>query len=152
MPNDSPKPFKRTHVSTYFLRIPRVDWARITTGEKRQHREQGRWGPRWANMHVPIPILGYSYPSHGGPVESVLLVLEDAWSEPLGAISDESLEAEGFASLAEFRRYWKNRKRETGWRPLSTVQVYCVRPFTQDDRLTMGQRLLELLYAGHLPT
>lgn len=146
------KPFHQFQQKTLFLRIPTTDWARVLAGEKREFREAGRYGPRWGVMahKLPIPIVGYRYRSFGGAPESTMLVLERTWSEPLGAISKASLEAEGFADIGEFRRYWKARHPRRGFRPLSITQVYGVRPFTEDDRAAMGARLLELLYGEFL--
>lgn len=82
--------------------------------------------------------------------ESKLMVLERTWREPLGAISSESLEREGFESIAHFRRYWMGRQKQR-FRPLLEVQVYRVRPFTETDREALGLALLDKLYGEHMP-
>jgi hypothetical protein len=44
-----------------------------------------------------------------GGHDAALMVLERCWREPVGAISDESLLREGYATFADFRRYYKLR-------------------------------------------
>lgn len=163
----SPRPFRRVETATLILRIPRTDWAAVRCGEKREFREAGRWAPPWTRLKLPLPILGYSRSRSAGESsvpDSALFILDECWMEPLGAISTESLAAEGFgdleelresrearaAAMSEFRRYWKARHPSTGYRPLSKVFVYRVRPLTEDERAEMGLRLLGLLYDGYL--
>jgi hypothetical protein len=93
-----------------------------------------------------MPIVAYSVDRQGRH-DARLMVLERMWREPLGALSPESLAAEGCQTLAEFRRRWMltNRKRFT---PSRIVSVYVVRPWRAGlDEREMADRLLEHLYA-----
>lgn len=159
----SRKSWSTYKASTIFLRIPRFDWPSVTTGEKTEFRAAGRHALAASRITFPVPVVGYTVWEHK-PKTSRLLLLEHADTEPLGAISEESLAAEGFgdleeirassdarhAAMTEFRRYWKARHPSTGYRPLSKVYVYRVRPLTEDERPEMGLRLLGLLYDGYL--
>jgi hypothetical protein len=86
----------------------------------------------------------------GGAHDSRLLVLEATWREMLGAISPESLAAEGHTSMASFRDYWTRRTKRR-FAPLEQIQVYRVRPFTEEDTTTLGVGIIRRLYRGHLP-
>lgn len=98
---------------------------------------------------LPAPIVAYTVRSTDPEPVTRLLVLEAAWSEPLGVISKESLANEGFESLAEFRRYWKAR--QFGYKAMSMVTVYRFRPFTTADHDPLAADLLERLYGPYLP-
>ena len=77
-----------------------------------------------------------------------LMVLESMWREPLGAISPESLAAEGYGSLAEYRRYWMARERRR-FAPTRMITVYDVRPWRGDEDVERFARLLlERLYGA----
>ena len=75
-------------------------------------------------------------------------MLEECWSEPLGAISGESLTREGFDSMADFRAYWRRRYRD--FKPLTTVQVFRLRPWREDDVDELARKLLGELYGTWL--
>jgi hypothetical protein len=134
--------------TTVFLRVPSPDWAPIVTGAKRELRTVGRYALIAGRIQTPELVVGYLVRRYEERRER-LLVVEDAWQEPLGAISPQSLEAEGFASLGEFRDYWRARVR-SGWRPLSVVQVARLRPYTDDDAAMIGDRLLQRIYGRWL--
>lgn len=78
--------------------------------------------------------------------EDVLMVIEAAWREPLGAISPESLRAEGHDSLRDFRLAWKRRAPTGRWNPLEEIIVYRVRPWQPGDEAWVGEKLLRELY------
>lgn len=145
---DSPSPWPQYEVRTTFLRVPTIDWAAVKLGIKTEFRATGRAATQLWNVTTPCPVVGYRV-SKGAGHDSRLLVLESTWSEPLGAISPESLAREGVSSLAEFRSYW-SRRTEHRFPPLQTVQVYRVRPLLTDDRVPLACGLLEKLYRGHL--
>jgi hypothetical protein len=84
-----------------------------------------------------------------GRHDSRLLVLEETYGQPLAAISPESIAREGFASMADFRRYWIGRTKHR-FAPLQHVQVYRVRPASPEDNATLGLKLIERLYQEHL--
>lgn len=110
------------------LQIPVADFGPVAAGRKRELRHAGgRLRPE--HVTCPQPIVGWT--TRGGEVKRALLVLEECWTEPLGAISPASLEAEGFEDLQSFRRYW--RQRTSKFRPLDTVVCYRLRPFVEDD-------------------
>lgn len=109
----------------------------------------GRQVTQLWNIKCPTPVVAYKVSRMGDP-ESDLMILEATWREPLGAISEESLQREGFPSVAHFRRYWMDRQKQR-FKPLLEVQVYRVRPFTTADRESMGLALLDKLYGEHMP-
>jgi hypothetical protein len=77
------------------------------------------------------------------------MVLEAVWREPLGAISPESLAAEGFESFAHFRRAWCIREKRL-FRPLHMTTAFRVRPWESDDDRAMADALLKRLYGEFL--
>lgn len=139
----------RRQVTTQLLRISTLDWAAIANGSKRELRTQGRYALLHGRVNAPWPVLGYMYPRWDEHPKTMLLVIEEAWSEPLGTISHASIEREGFASLDEFRSYWRARYR-AGYKPLSTVQVARLHVMTTDEQDTMAHRLLSHLYGTWL--
>lgn len=151
------RPIPRASARTSFLRLPRQDWAEITRGVKTELRSPGGPGiPPLSLLQPPSPIIVYSPPSGFGGRDFLrtLMVLEACWKEPLGAISRESLASEGFASLAEFRRYWKrrfDRTRRRPWDPTRPISVFKLRPWLgKDDEEFFAQLLLERLYLDPL--
>lgn len=117
--------------------IPRVDYADVAVGAKREFRNYGY--RRFTGLTFPTPAIGYSARDWWTPaserdgIDTCLLTLEDGWVEPLGAISPESLANEGFEDIADFRRYFAARYPRGGFRPLANVVVYRVRPMTDED-------------------
>lgn len=128
------------------LQIPVADFGRIAAGRKLELRHAGgRLRPE--HVTCPQPIVGWAV--RGGETKRALLVLEECWTEPLGAISPPSLEAEGFANLQEFRLYWRQR---TGkFRPLDTVVCYRLRPFAEDDLSGLWLDIFERLFGEVAP-
>jgi hypothetical protein len=96
----------------------------------------------------PVPVVAYRVDSRGN-YDSALMVLEAVWREPRGAISPESLEAEGFESFPHFRRYWCIREKRL-FRPLHMATVFRVRPWNSDDDRAMADVLLARLYGQFL--
>lgn len=145
-------PIPRAFERTAFLRLPRRDWAAITTGEKTEFRSPGGSGvPPLGMLKPPTPVIVYSPPSgYGGPdLLFELMVLEECFKEPLGAISAESLANEGFESLDQFRRYWKLRftKQRRPWVPGKPISVFRLRPWKPvSDADHFARVLLERLY------
>lgn len=147
-----PKPYRQVRTSTIFLRVPVADWPLVKRGLKTEFR--AGTGPNktqpWA-IKMPTPVVAYAVRPRDGEHDAKLMVLEEAWLEPLGAISPESLEREGFKSLAEFRRYWFERERKR-FQPTRNVLVYRVRPW--DDRTDarhFADLILGRLYGDFLP-
>jgi hypothetical protein len=77
------------------------------------------------------------------------MVLEAVWREPLGAISEESLAAEGYGTMREFRRAWIIREKRR-FPLLTPVTVYRVRAWMPEDAAAMGEALLRQLYGEFL--
>jgi len=135
------------------LWVPWDDWSAVTVGTKREFRSQlGHLAARPELFVTPEPAIGWSRRPFGENVyEHHMLIVEAAWTEPLGAISQESLEAEGFATLDEFRAYWVGRYRGArGFRPLSKIAVYRVRPWQDGDVEHFGRSILMRLYGDRL--
>lgn len=140
-----PKPYRQTRTSTLFLRVPVAEWSLVKRGVKREFRSAPGAQSQLHAIQPPMPVVGYSV-DRSGRHDARLMVLEQMWREPLGAISEESLAAEGCQSLAEFRRRWMltHRKRFT---PTRVVTVYVVRPWRDAlDERDMADRLLGHLY------
>lgn len=154
MANDGsrgPKPYQQFRTSTTFLRVPIIDWPAVKRGLKSEFRSG--WGknktPKLFQVSPPTPVVAYAI-SSTGEYDARLMVLEDIWLEPLGAISPESLAREGFESLAQFRRYWLEREGRR-FTPTRQVFAYRVRPWADGDEALMGRALLDRLYGEFLP-
>lgn len=146
-----PKPFTQFRASTTFLRVPLADWPAVRRGLKTEFRAIAgpNKTPKLWQVDPPTAVVGYTV-SGGGTHEAALMVLEAMWQEPLGAISEDSLAAEGMKSLAEFRRYWMKREGRR-FEPARVVYVYRVRPWLEGDADILGARLLRRLYGDFLP-
>lgn len=149
--SQGPRPYKQARVSTAFLRVPSVDWIAVTRGIKSEFRASPRAVSKLWSVDPPIPVVAYRVrPGLPGGHDSKLMVLEEKWLEPLGAISPQSLEAEGFESMAEFRRYWMQREQRR-FMPTRMVTVYRMGLWNyQTDPERFGALLLERLYGEHL--
>lgn len=145
--SSAPKPWSQYEARTTFLRVPAADWPKVKQGIKTEFRATGRGITQLWNVKTPTPVVGYAH--YAGRWDSRLLVLEDTRQETLGAISPESLEREGFESMAHFRRYWMGRTHRR-FPPMARVQVYQVRVFTADDTVVLGSAMLQRLYGEHL--
>lgn len=145
-----PRPYTQRQTSTVFVRVPRAEWAPLTVGVKREFRAAGGKHSALWNVHLPSPAVAYTINSFG-TYDSSMMVLEDVWREPLGAISSASLAAEGFDSIGEFRRHWMERE-HSRFLPLRMTTVYRMRPWTEDDDREMARVLLGRLYGDFLPS
>lgn len=147
--SQGPRPFQQAKASTVFLRVPSVDWIGITHGLKSEFRASPAAVTQALNLDLPTAVVAYrQHPQRG--YDAKLMVLEETWQEPLGAISAESLEREGFSDLAHFRRYWIGRERRR-FAPTRKVRVFRVRPWKETDREVFADRLFERLYGGFAP-
>lgn len=142
-----PRPFTQRQARTLFLRVPHADWIAVTRGAKTEFRASSAAVSKMWSVDPPTVVVAYrQHPAHG--YDSRLMVLEKTWIEPLGAISEESLAHEGFASLAEFRRYWMSRERRR-FTPTRKITVYRVRPWNELDWERQALRLMDLLYGPY---
>lgn len=143
-----PGPYQAVRLRTTFLRVPAQDWNAVEQGHKTEFRTSGYHSTNLLGVRCPIPAVAYRV-LPGKIYDSTLVVLESIWTEPLAAMSEESLRREGHETFAHFRRYWMAR---TGKRftPLTKVQVHRLRPFKSEDRPAMADALLERLYGGWL--
>lgn len=130
--------------STIFLRVPAVDWPAVKRGLKTEFRAGGGESSQLWNVECPTPVVAYA--KVRDRYAGQLMLLEARWQEPLGAIDAESLAREGFASLAEFRRYWMYRERKR-FTPTRNIFVYRVRPITPGDLDEAARGLLDRLYS-----
>jgi hypothetical protein len=144
-----PRPFAQRRVSTTFLRVPVQDWPAVKRGYKTEFRAgTGRNAvPQLWHLRPPCPAVAYCI--RNGRHDAELMVLEALWQEPLGAISPESLEREGFKSLAEFRTYWIAREHKR-FTPTRLVFAYRVRAWQPDDERMLADRVFEHLYGEFL--
>jgi hypothetical protein len=143
-PRAHPSEALRRSVRAAAVWVPRGDWAAVVHGVKREFRV-----PQLSKIKAPRPVVLYSI-SDTGDVDTAMAVLEDTWQEPLGAITQRSLLAEGFRAYAEFRGYWRRRHPKQGFRPLTRVQVFAPRPWTPDDDVDQARWLLRELYGPFL--
>lgn len=139
--------FVKPRISRLYLRIPKVDWPSVTQGRKTELRANGRGTPH-TELRTPTPIVAYAVGVAGPRFK--LMVVEDVWEEPVGAISDESLAREGFKTRREFRAYWRKRNHTHEWRPLTVTRVFRVRPFTSEDRAPLADALFDRLYGEYV--
>lgn len=148
--SQGPQPFSQRRASTVFLRVPSEDWILVSRGGKREFRASTKAVSNLWSVEPPTPVVAYRVrPGPTGGYDSKLMVLEDKWLEPLGAITPESLAAEGFDSMAEFRRYWMRREKRR-FMPTRKVTVYRVRLWTPEDNREMADVIFNRLYEEHL--
>jgi hypothetical protein len=136
----------RVSARRYYIRVPALDWPKLISGHKTELRLTGR-GVLVTTLQPPSGMIGYLRTPAGDRFR--LFVCEDAWAEPLGAISDESLAREGFATRKEFRHYWRGRTHSHVFKPLTTVQVVRLRPFGPGDRELLGNKLFDRLWGPY---
>lgn len=142
-----PQRYELKRAVTQFLRVPQHDWTAVKRGYKTEFRLAGGKAdsyPRLLAVEFPTPVVAY-VSRQNGMHEKIMLVLERSWVEPLGAISEESLQHEGFETIGHFRRYWTARTKMR-FRPLQRVQVFRVRLYTPDDIEVLGAGLFRRLY------
>lgn len=132
------------------LRVPPSDWLPIKHGRKTEIRMVGRAVTQFGEIEVPTPVLFYS--ERGRGFDSKLMVLEQTWTEPLGAIAgnEESLRREGFPDFASFRRYWTIRTHRR-FPMMKTCIVYRFREASDGDLSDLGRIMLHRLYPDHVP-
>lgn len=139
--------FERRSASTQFLRVPARDWTAVKGGFKTEWRMryggEAAGNVQFLRILLPTPVVAYM--TRGDQHENKMMVLDECWVEPLGAISEESLRREGFASVAHFRRYWTDRTK-LAYRPLERVQVFRVHEYTDAEREVLGGILLDRLF------
>lgn len=146
--SNAPQPWVQRQARTLFLRVPNSEWISVSRGSKREFRASQRAVSALWNVEPPTPVVAYRQHKVYG-YDSKLMVLEEKWQEPLGAISAESLRREGFETLTEFRKHWMRRERRR-FAPTRLVTCYRVRPWLEVDKEIMGRSLLETLYGEFL--
>ena len=139
-------PLPQRRAATVFLQVPVADWPAVKHGMKTEFRLAGAG---LLNLQLPTPVVAYMTQRRPKRHEHALMVLEEAFREPLGAISPESLAREGFPDMAHFRRYWTMRTK-TRFRPLQEVQAYRVRPWHDGDAEALGLVLVTRLYGEYM--
>lgn len=145
----SPKPYTPRQTSTTFLRVPSRYWVEVSRGYRREFRLARNKSGWFSRFDAPQAVVAYRFSRvHGW--DCALMALESCWEEPLGAISPESLRAEGFDSLSAFRRDWVEHH-GVRFEPMKLIYVFRVRPWEEADDYAMGVRLLERLYGDFLP-
>lgn len=147
-----PKPYRQSRVSTTFVRVPREDWSLVKRGHKTEFRSSigGDVAQFWG-IQPPMPVIAWTWSKIRG-YDHKLMVLEAAWREPVGAISAESLEREGYDSYEEFRRYYMHRERRH-FTPTREVQVFRLRQWEHStDFSAFGEAILLKLYGDFLPS
>lgn len=131
----------RTSVSRLWLRVPTCEWAAVKHGVKTEFR--GFRALSLANVEKPTPVLLFKRTNV--ILEMRMAILLEAWSEPLGAISDESLRNEGVDTVAEFKMRW-TAHRDRRFDPLKKAYVYRVRLWQPADEREWADKLFKKLY------
>lgn len=135
-----PLPYEQRLASTLFLRIPYREFRVITSGRKTEFRASPGKASQLQRAKTPTPVVAYmKHPSQG--YDKRLMVLEETWQEPLGAIRPESLERENQPDIAHFRRYWMQRTRRA-FTPTRMVVCYRVRPWRGEADERLFQRVI----------
>lgn len=143
-----PRPYRQRQASTLFLRVPKAEWPEVTLGVKREFRAGSGKVSALFNVEPPVPVVAYTVDTFGR-YKNALMVLEAVWREPLGAITKESLEAEGFTTFEEFFDHWIAREHRP-FPTLAMTTVYRVRPWGLEDYRGMADELLRHLYGEFL--
>lgn len=142
-----PRPYAQRQLSTFFLRVPTIDWVPVIRGIKSEFRaapNQVSQAVLGDTIELPTLVVAYRIGSDGRH-DHRLMVLEETWVEPLGAISEASLASEGFPDMAHFRRYWMERTRRR-FRPLQKVRAFRVRLVQPGDWEKFAEVFLDRLY------
>lgn len=124
-----------------------MDWPKVSAGVKTEFRHY----LSRPLVVCPRPVILHSPHPHLAEMRSQVVILEENWREPIGAISPESLAREDFADLSEFRRYVTARWPKLGFRTLKQVQVYRFRLLAADELDEWGRWALVRLYGEALP-
>lgn len=143
-PNDRPNKLVLRSARNTRIFVHPMDWVDVISGGKTETRV---YGHAEYSYPLPRPAVAYS-PRPNGDIDTGLLVLEDRWVEPLGAIGPESLEHEGFEDIADFRRYIIQRYPNGGYRPFAKVIVYRVRPMDEQDADFWRNEIWDRLYGS----
>lgn len=141
-----PGPFRKRHAWTTFLRVPDHSWLEVKHGSLTEFRYRRL---SIVGLEPPCPVVCYRTGGTNQDYDSRVMVLEEVWREPLGAISQDSLDRLGM-TFPEFRRDWVER-RGKGFEPLLEFNVFRVRQFERADLEPLGARLIERLYGAFLP-
>lgn len=142
-----PRPYEQRQVSTLFLRLPSQEFRAITSGRKTEFRASpGSNSPQFHNVQTPTPVVAYmAHPRRGH--DARLMVLEETWQEPIGAIRVDSLQREGQPDLAHFRRYWMARTKRP-FKPTRIVACFRVRPWRDGDQAAFAAAIFRRLYGA----
>jgi len=146
---NAPRPYAQHELRTLFVRVPFGDWPAVKIGHKTEFRARPQESSRVLHVNTPTPVVAYAV-NMSGAYDRQLMVMTHRWREPLIAIAEspESLEREGFADYATFRRYWRARHKGV-YRAAEMVWVFRLRAWRQGksgDSLDMGTLLVKRLY------
>lgn len=140
----APKPYTKRQASTLFLRVPSDEFRSVIAGRKTEFRALPGKASQLHRAETPIPVVAYM--ERRGTYDARLMVLEETWQEPVGAISAESLQREGQPDIAHFRRYWMRRTRQK-FKPTRMVIVFRVRGWDEySDREYFANAIFDRLY------
>lgn len=133
-------------IRSVYLRVPGVDFPLIPAPKTEVRMQVKAKGPT-ARLKTPwpLPIWVWRKTAANTP-DGKLVVCEAVWQEPIMAMTPESLAAEGFATMDDFKRYWRLRTGKLV-SPTEIVTVYRLSPFDPATGYTdWGFRCLDLLY------
>lgn len=130
--------------------VSRVDWLDVISGRKTEYRLIVPGGPGQPPLQPPKypgPLIIYTeHAAIPGELETALVTIEGKWSEPVGAITEESLAREGFASMSDYRRYMAARYPTLGYAPRMRCMVRRVHPMTDEERGEFQQWIWDKLF------
>lgn len=138
-------------VGRYWLRVPASEWLEVKHGVKNEFRNTMA-SVSLSRIQKPTPVVTFTSAHNRfqqNEFDCRLMILEEAWREPLGAISQESLEREGFETLHDFKVHWTSKRRRR-FNPLLPVYVYRVRHVEGDWKREWADHLFNRLYPEEL--
>ena len=144
MPADLPQHTLRT----LYLRVPSIDWAALSLGNKAEFRLplQGALGQWYV---APTPVVLYCATPNRTRTKLAVLVAHRV--ERLVDIAEDGggLFREGFETYEDFRRYWRRRTRKP-YDPAQQVEVFQIEAWSDVWRWRLGPTVLERLYCDYL--
>lgn len=148
----SPNGLTQREARTLFLRVPAIDWPKVSQGSKTEFRTLPI-GATSKAFHGPTPVVAY-VAAPRQRTRTMIMLLLNCRRERLVDIADKpgSLAREGMASYDDFRRYWRRRTARP-YRPLQEVDVFTLSQWPKDQLAIdqLGRHLLTRLYGDYLP-
>lgn len=120
----------RTHKTLIMDVDNPLEWDMLITG----HKEEIRSPKPLIGTEIEAPTMVMIH--HGGRYAPFFLT--ESWQEELHEVDDDDAKAEGFDSLASFKRHWSNKTGSTHFSMMSRVWGYHLIPFLSPDEIENG--------------